>query len=186
MTTPPSSQDAIAEILISGEAAQARVTELARAITVDYAGKDLVLIGVLRGAVMFLSDLARQIDLPLEIDFLTVSSYGNTTRSSGKPRLLAGLQTDIRGRDVLLVDDILDTGHTLTSLLQRLENHQPRSLGACVLLNKARPRVKPVTPTYVGFTIPEHFVVGYGLDYAQKYRNLPYIGVLKPEMYGAE
>ena len=190
MTNDSSNQEALnkalGETVLRAGQIQTRVTELARELTRDYAGKDLVLLCVLRGAVIFLADLARQIDLPLEIDFITLSSYGDGATSSGKVRQIQGLATSITGRDVLIVEDIVDTGQTLAHLLRTLQRRKPASLRACTLLDKGRVADSALASVYCGFRIPQHFVVGYGLDYAQKYRNLPYIAILKPEVYASE
>ena len=176
--------DDIEEVLITEAALQERITTLAAAIYEDYAGRDLLLVGILRGAMMFMVDLARRLDLPLEVDFMTISSYGNETTSSGVVRILKDLDTDIEGRNVLIVEDILDTGKTLRYLMDNLVSRNPASVAVCTLLDKIKAEKEVVVdPEYVGFSIPDRFVVGYGLDYAQKYRNLPYIGVLKPSVY---
>ena len=168
----------IKRILISAEDLSARVGELGRQIRDDYAGRAPILVGVLKGAVVFLADLMRAIAAPCECDFIAVSSYGASTRSSGIVRLTKDLSASIEGRDVLIVEDIVDTGRTLTYLLRNLETRQPRSLRVCALLDKEARREVPVSLDYVGFTIPDEFVVGYGLDYAGLYRNLPYLAVL--------
>ena len=174
----------MAEILITEEELQARVAELGRAISVDYQGKDLLAVCILRGAVIFLSDLTRQITVPHEIDFMAVSSYGGgRTESSGVVRILMDLRTNIGGRDVLIVEDIVDTGLTLTYIIDNLKTRRPASLRICSLLNKQVRREVDVSVDYIGFDIPDKFVVGYGLDYGEKYRNIPFIGVLKPELY---
>jgi len=174
----------MAEILISEEELQARVAELGKAISVDYQGKDLLAVCILRGAVIFLSDLTRQITIPHEIDFMAVSSYGGgRTESSGVVRILMDLRTNIGGRDVLIVEDIVDTGLTLTYIIDNLKTRRPASLRTCALLNKQARREVDVSVDYIGFDIPDKFVIGYGLDYAEKYRNIPFIGVLKPELY---
>jgi hypoxanthine phosphoribosyltransferase len=173
----------IEEVLISEATLQARVTELAELISRDYANKDLILLGILRGAVMFMADLARQLAIPLELDFMATSSYGNSTESSGVVRILKDLDEPIEGKHVLIVEDILDTGLTLSYLMENLKRRNPASLAICALLDKQNARTKDVLPKYTGFVIPHRFVVGYGLDYAQKYRNLPYVGVLKPSVY---
>ena len=177
-------KDDMVEILVTEEELQARIAELGRAITVDYQGKDLLAVCILRGAIIFLSDLTRQITIPHEIDFMAVSSYGGTrTESSGVVRILMDLTTSIEGRDVLIVDDIVDTGLTLDYIINNLKTRRPASLRTCVLLSKQARREVDVPVDYVGFDIPDKFVVGYGLDYDEKYRNLPFIGVLKPELY---
>ena len=173
----------MAEILISEDQLATRVADLGAQITQDYAGKRLLLIGVLKGAVLFLVDLARHIKLPLEIDFMAVSSYGASTQSSGIVRILKDLEASVEGQHILVVEDIVDSGLTLDYLLRSLEARGPASIKVCGLLVKDRARELSVPITYAGFTIPDQFVVGYGLDYAERYRNLPYIGVLKPEVY---
>lgn len=173
----------IEEILLPAEVIQAKITELGAHITEDYRGKPLLLLGTLKGAVPFIADLARAIDLPLELDYMAISSYGNSTQSSGVVRILKDLEGPIENKHVLIVEDIIDSGLTLHYLMEILRQRQPRSLRVCTLLNKARERVKPVSADYTGFTIPDRFVVGYGLDYAQRYRNLPYVGILKPSVY---
>ena len=174
----------IAIILISSEEIQARIRELGQRIAQDYAALgDLLLVGVLKGCVMFMVDLARAIPLPLAIDFIATSSYGHSTESSGVVRLLKDLDTDIAGRHVLIVEDIIDSGLTLEYLTSQLRRRNPASLRICSLLNKPDRRVAEVRVDYHGFDIPNEFVVGYGLDYGERYRNLPYIGVLKKEIY---
>ncbi len=174
----------VAEVLITEEELQARIAELGKAISADYQGRDLLAVCILRGAVIFLSDLIRQIAVPHEIDFMAVSSYGGTsTESSGVVRILMDLTTSIEGRDVLIVEDIVDTGLTLDYIIDNLKTRRPASLRTCALLNKHESRKVDVPLDYVGFDIPNKFVVGYGLDYDEKYRNLPFIGVLKPELY---
>jgi len=174
----------VAEVLITEEELQARIAELGKAISADYQGRDLLAVCILRGAVVFLSDLIRQIAVPHEIDFMAVSSYGGTsTESSGVVRILMDLTTSIEGRDVLIVEDIVDTGLTLDYIIDNLKTRRPASLRTCALLNKHERRKVDVPLDYVGFDIPNKFVVGYGLDYEEKYRNLPFIGVLKPELY---
>lgn len=174
----------IAIILISSEEIQARIRELGQRIAHDYGPLgDLLLVGVLKGCVMFMVDLARAIPLPLAIDFIATSSYGHSTESSGVVRLLKDLDTDIAGRHVLIVEDIIDSGLTLEYLTSQLRRRNPASLRICSLLNKPDRRVAEVPVDYQGFDIPNEFVVGYGLDYGERYRNLPYIGVLKKEIY---
>lgn len=171
-------------ILISEEQIKQRVAELGVAITNDYrAIGDLLLVGVLKGCAMFMVDLARAIDLPLAIDFIAVASYGASTESSGVVRLMKDLDTDISNRHVLIVEDIIDSGLTLAYLRAQLLRRNPASLRICTLLNKPERRTADVPVDYVGFDIPNAFVVGYGLDYAERYRNLPFIGVLRPEVY---
>lgn len=176
----------IEEVLFSTETIRARVAELGARITSDYAGKTLLLLGTLKGAVPFIADLARAIELPLELDYMAISSYGNSTQSSGVVRILKDLEGPIDNKHVLIVEDIIDSGQTLHYLMEVLRQRRPLSLRVCTLLDKERERVKPVMYEYTGFTIPDRFVVGYGLDYAQHYRNLPYIGILKPAVYQAD
>lgn len=174
----------IARVLLTSQQIQARVAELGRQIAGDYADVDeLLLVGVLKGSVVFIVDLARQIDLPLAMDFIAISSYGQSTESSGVVRLLKDLDSDIQDRHVLIVEDIIDSGLTLAYLLDQLERRNPASLRICSLLNKPERRTTDVRVDYLGFDIPNEFVVGYGLDYAERYRNLPFIGILKPEVY---
>ena len=174
----------IQEILFTQEQLERRVEELAREIERDYAGREILLVSVLRGSFIFMADLVRKISLPCLVDFMSVSSYGKGTSSTGQVQITKDLSEDIAGRDILVVEDILDSGNTLSYLLKILENRRPASIRLCTLLDKPERRVKPVTVDYTGFAIPDAFVVGYGLDYAEKYRNLPYIGILKPEVYG--
>ncbi len=173
----------IAEILVSEEAIAAKVKELGARITSDYRGKDLVLVSILKGALPFLADLMRQVELPLALDFLEVSSYGASTESSGVVRILKDLANPIEARDVLVVEDILDTGNTLAFVVDHLRSQHPASVRICTLLDKPARRLVPIEIDYRGFEIADKFVVGYGLDYAERYRNLPFIGVLKPEVY---
>jgi len=174
----------IAKILITREQLAARITEIGQTISRDYAGKDLILVCVLKGGVLFLSDLVRAIRAPHAIDFMAISSYGGArTESSGVVRILMDLNVSIEGRNVLIVEDIIDTGRTLTYITENLRTRNPASLKICTLLNKPSRRQVPVALDYVGFDIPNEFVVGYGLDYNELYRNLPFVGVLKPEMY---
>jgi hypoxanthine phosphoribosyltransferase len=172
-------------VLISEDQLAARVRELAAELRPLYAGSDLILVGVLKGAVMFMTDLARELNLPLEMDFMAVSSYGNASQSSGVVRINKDLDTNIEGRNVLLVEDIVDSGHTLRYLLENLRNRNPASLRVCALLDKKVPRKADVEVEFIGFEIPNQFVVGYGLDFAEHYRNLPYIGILKPSAYAS-
>jgi hypoxanthine phosphoribosyltransferase len=170
----------IQRVLIPAEDLTARVGALGRQIRADYAGRTPMLVGVLKGAVVFLADLMRAIDAPCECDFIALSSYGASTRSSGIVELTKDLSVPIEGRDVLIVEDIVDTGRTLAYLLRNLETRQPATLRVCTLLDKVTRREVPVSLDYVGFQIPDEFVVGYGLDFAGLYRNLPYLGVLAP------
>ena len=174
----------IQEVLFSEEQLKNRVREIAQQITADYQGKEIMLISVLRGSFVFMADLCRAIDLPCTLDFMAVSSYGKGTKSSGQVQITKDLSEDISDRHIIVVEDILDSGNTLSYLLKILENRHPSSIRLCTLLDKPDRRVKPVEVHYSGFTIPDAFVVGYGLDYAEKYRNLPYIGILKPRVYG--
>jgi hypoxanthine phosphoribosyltransferase len=182
----PDLEHDVAEILITEEQIQEKISHLAKQITDDYRGRDLLLVGVLKGAFVFMSDLARQIRLPIEFDFMAVSSYGTATKSSGVVRILKDLDYEISGRDVLLVEDIIDSGLTISYLLRYLETRSPNSLEICSLFWKKGEQAVPMEVKYPGFEIPAVFVVGYGLDYMEKYRNLPYIGVLKDSAYGTE
>lgn len=179
--TPPGAawRQELAGVLVTQRRLASRVAELAAQIQKDYKGRDLVVVALLNGTVLFLADLIRLIDLPLRLDFIGVSSYGNAT-VGGTPILTRELKFDVKGRDVLIVDDILDTGRTLSLVVEKIKALQPRRLRVCVLLDKPDRRVNPVAVDYVGFTIPDMFVVGYGMDYAERYRNLPFVGVLKP------
>jgi hypoxanthine phosphoribosyltransferase len=169
---------AIGEILVGAEDLNRRVKELADQISKDYANKDLLLIGVLKGAVFFVSDLMRHLDIPVEVDFMAVASYGSATRSSGVVRILKDLDAAIEGRDVLIVEDIVDSGLTLQYLLRNLAGRNPRSLEVCALLIKPERRKVDLHTRYVGFEIPDRFAIGYGLDHAERYRNLPYVAAL--------
>lgn len=173
----------IAEILISEAQLNKKIQELGQQITRDYADKNLLLLGTLKGAVPFIADLARAIDLPLELDYMAISSYGNSTESSGIVRIVKDLEGPIDQKHLLIIEDIIDSGLTLNYLVDLLQRRNPRSLRVCTLLDKERSRQKDIQPDYIGFTIPDRFVVGYGLDYAQRYRNLPYVGILKPSVY---
>jgi hypoxanthine phosphoribosyltransferase len=173
----------VGEVLISHEQIREKTKVLGRRITEDYAGKNPLLICILKGGLMFLADLMREIDLPLEIDFIAVSSYGDSTESSGVVRILMDLERNIQGRHVLIVEDIIDTGRTLTYIIENLRTRGPASVKVCTLLDKPSRRELEIPIDYVGFTIPDKFVIGYGLDYGEIYRNLPFVGVLKPELY---
>ena len=173
----------IAEILLSEEQIAARVRELGAEITKDYQGKNLVVIGILKGALPFMADLIRQIKVPLRYDLMAVSSYGASTKTSGAVQILKDIEMGLEGEDVLVVEDIIDTGLTLKYLLGNLQARHPASLKVCTLLDKPSRREVEITPEYNGFVIPDRFVVGYGLDYAERFRELPMIGVLKPEVY---
>lgn len=183
---PDDLHDDIEEILISADEIREMTARLAKQITEDYRGEDLLLIGVLKGAFMFMSDLAREVRLPVEFDFMAVSSYGSSTKSSGVVRILKDLDYEITGRHVLLVEDIIDSGLTINYLLRYLEARNPASLEICSLFWKKGTQAVPMDVKYPGFEIPPVFIVGYGLDYAEKYRNLPYIGVLKESAYRAD
>lgn len=173
----------ITEILITEQEISAKVAVLGEQITRDYQGKYLLLLGTLKGAVPFIADLSRTIKLPLEIDYMAISSYGNSSQSSGVVRILKDLEGPIDQKHVLIVEDIVDSGLTLHYQMEVLRQRRPLSLRVCALLDKGRERIKVVKMDYTGFQIPNRFVVGYGLDYAQRYRNLPYIGILKPSVY---
>ena len=173
----------IEEVLITGEQIQAKVAELGEQITSYYQGKTLLLLGTLKGAVPFIADLSRAIYLPLEIDYMAVASYGNSSHTSGVVRIIKDLEGPINNKHILIIEDIIDSGLTLHYIIDLLRRRNPLSLRICTLLDKQRERLQSVDIDYRGFTIPDKFVVGYGLDYAQRYRNLPYIGVLKPEVY---
>lgn len=173
----------IAKILLSEEEIKQRVLELGKQISEDYHGKDVVVVGVLRGAFVFLADLVRAIDMPVAIDFISVSSYGAGTSSTGVVRFLKDLDEEVSGRHVLLVEDIIDSGITLKYLLENMKTRKPLSVRICTLLSKPERRKVEIDVAYNGFTIPDHFVVGYGLDYSEKYRNLPYVGILDPKVY---
>ncbi len=172
----------VGEILIDEEALQARVTELAEAVSADYAGRQLLLVGVLKGAVFFMADLMRRLAVPCEIDFMAISSYGASTDSSGVVRILKDLDSNIEGRDVLVVEDIIDSGLTLSYLMRNLDARGPASLEICALMTKPSRREIDVPVRWIGFEIPNRFVIGYGLDFAERYRNLPYVGVLSEDL----
>jgi hypoxanthine phosphoribosyltransferase len=172
----------VGEILISAGELQARIGELGREITDEYAGRELLLVGVLKGAVFFMADLMRHLGVPCEIDFMAISSYGASTDSSGVVRILKDLDINIEGRHVLVVEDIIDSGLTLSYLVRNLESREPASLEVCALLTKTARREIEVDVRWVGFEIPNKFVIGYGLDFAERYRNLPYVGVLHDDL----
>lgn len=173
----------VESVLLSAEELSKRVAEIGAEITADYAGKEILMIGVLRGAVLFMADLARAIKVPVAIDFMAVSSYGAGTSSSGVVRILKDLDEDVAGKHVLVVEDIIDSGLTLNYLLDNLKSRKPASIKLCTLLNKPDRRKVNVNIDYNGFDVPDYFVIGYGLDYREKYRNLPFIGILKPKVY---
>ena len=173
----------INQVLLSEKQLLERVRELGEQISADYLDKDLVVVCVLRGSFIFVSDLVRSIKIPLAVDFISISSYGSGTTSSGVVRFLKDLDEEISGRHVLVVEDIIDTGTTLKYLLENLQTRKPASIKVCTLLSKPERRKVEIAIDYNGFVVPDHFVVGYGLDYAEKYRNLPYIGILYPKVY---
>jgi hypoxanthine phosphoribosyltransferase len=172
----------VGETLIDEERLQKRIRELGAEVTNDYAGRELLLVGVLKGAVFFMADLMRAIEVPCEIDFMAISSYGASTDSSGVVRILKDLDINIEGRHVLIVEDIIDSGLTLSYLVRNLESREPASLEVCALLTKPDRREIDVDVRYTGFEIPNRFVIGYGLDFAERYRNLPYVGVLHDDL----
>ena len=173
----------IQSVLISEEALAAKVAEMGQAISRDFAGKKLIVIGVLKGSVVFMADLIRQITIPVEMDFMAVSSYGAGVKTTGVVKILKDLDRLIEGYDVLVVEDILDSGMTLSYLTEMLRDRNPASIHIATLLDKPERRKVDIKPDYVGFTIPDDFVVGYGLDYAELYRSLPYVGILDPKVY---
>jgi len=173
----------IQEIVLSQDRIRERIAELGVQISEDYGDEPVLMIAVLRGAAIFIADLSRQVASPIELDFMAVSSYGSSTKSSGVVRIIKDLDEDIEGRHVLVVEDILDTGLTLKYLLKNLASRKPKSLEVCTLLSKEGKQRVPISCKYIGFDVPDEFVVGYGLDYAERYRNLPYIGILKPAVY---
>jgi hypoxanthine phosphoribosyltransferase len=176
----------LAEVLIPADRLQSRIAELAAQIDADYADRELLLVGVLKGAVMVMADLARAMRLPVQMDWMAVSSYGSGTKSSGVVRILKDLDCDITGRHVLVVEDIVDSGLTLSWLVRNLESRRPASLRVCALLRKPSAARVDIDVAYTGFDIGDAFVIGYGLDYAERYRNLPFIGTLSPHVYGGE
>ena len=175
--------DDILKVLLTQEELREKVKELGRQITQDYQGKNLMIVTVLKGAVVFLADLMREIDVPAEIDFMVVSSYGAGTKSSGVVKIVKDLDVPLKDKDLLIVEDILDSGMTLSYLKELLEGREPRSIRIATLLDKPARRKVDLKADYIGYSVPDEFVVGYGLDYDEKYRNLPYIGILKPEVY---
>jgi hypoxanthine phosphoribosyltransferase len=176
-------QNDIKQILLTEEQLQDKVRELGKQITADYKGRTPLVICVLKGAFIFMSDLVKQIEVPIEIDFMAVSSYGNSTKSTGVVRIIKDLDASVEGRDVLIVEDIIDSGLTLSYLIDVLERRNALSVAVVTLLDKPERRSVDLEVEYKGFILPDEFVVGYGLDYAERYRNLPYIGILKPEIY---
>jgi hypoxanthine phosphoribosyltransferase len=174
-------ESAVGEVLIDRETLSGRVAELGAEISADYQGRDLLLIGVLKGAVFFMADLMRRLTIPCEVDFMAISSYGASTDSSGVVRILKDLDINIEGRHVLVVEDIIDSGLTLSYLMRNLESREPATLEVCALLTKPERREIEVPVRYVGFEIPNRFVIGYGLDFGERYRNLPYVAVLSDD-----
>ena len=181
-----SMNDDILRVLYSEEELEAKCAELGAQISKDYEGKNLLLVSVLKGAVVFMTDLMRHITVPCSIDFMVVSSYGSGVKTSGVVKIVKDLDADLAGKDLLIVEDILDTGMTLQYLKQLLQDRNPNSIRIATLLDKPERRRAAVRADYVGYQVPDEFVVGYGLDYDEKYRNLPYVGVLKPEVYSGE
>ncbi len=176
-------REEIEEVLVSEQEIQDKIAELAKAIDEDYRGKEIMLVGVLKGAVMVMADLARALATPVSMEFMAVTSYGSSTSSSGVVRILKDLDREIEGKHVLVVEDIIDSGLTLSWLLRNMRSRNPASVEVCALLRKPDAAKVNVNVKYVGFDIPAEFVVGYGLDYAERYRDLPYVGRLKPEVY---
>ncbi len=176
-------EDVVKEILVTEEEIQQKVKELGQRITKDYQGKNLMLVGILKGAVMFLSDLAKNIKIPVLIDFMAVSSYGHSSESTGIVRIIKDLESSIEDKDILIVEDIIDTGLTLSYLTDNLKKRRAKSVKIVTLLDKPERRKVEVPVDYVGFVIPDEFVIGYGIDYAERYRNLPYVASLKEEVY---
>jgi hypoxanthine phosphoribosyltransferase len=173
----------IEKILVTTQELEKRIKDLGQEISKDYQGKNIIMVCTLRGAVLFFGDLAKELKIPLSMDFMAVSSYGGGTKTSGVVRIVHDLEENIQGRDVLIIEDIVDSGLTLHYIVENLKSRNPNSIKVCSLLDKPYQRVTSVKADYVGFVIPDEFVVGYGLDYKEIYRNLPYIGVLKPEVY---
>lgn len=178
-------KDDIERVLLCEEDIQKIVTDLGKKISEDYKGKNLVLVSVLKGSVVFMADLMRAIDIPCSIDFMVVSSYGSGTSSSGVVKIIKDLDLNLDGLDLLIVEDILDTGRTLASLIDILKMRNPSSVKICTFLDKPDRRIADIEADYIGAKVPDEFVVGYGLDYDERFRNLPYVGVVKPEVYGA-
>ena len=178
-----SMNDDIRAVLVSEQQLKDKVAQLGAQISQDYAGKDLVLVSILKGAVVFMADLMRAVTIPCSIDFMVVSSYGAGTTTTGLVKIIKDLDSDLSGKDVLIVEDILDTGVTLSNLVPMLKMRNPNSVKICTILDKPSRRKANIQPDYEGFQVPDEFVVGYGLDYDEKYRNLPYDGVVTPEVY---
>lgn len=175
--------DDIKEVLLTEEQIAEIVARLGKQISEDYKGKNLVLVSVLKGSVVFMADLMRAINIPCSIDFMVVSSYGSSTTSAGSVKIIKDLDLNLDGLDLLIVEDILDTGRTLSALIEILKMRNPSSIKICTFLDKPERRIADIAADYIGVRVPDEFVVGYGLDYAERYRNLPYLGVLKPEVY---
>ena len=175
---------AIKEVLCTEQQLREKIAELGAAITKDYAGKDLLMVSILKGSVMVMADLMRAVDLPLQIDFMNVSSYGSGTETKGAVKILKDLDVDIKGKNLLIVEDILDSGVTLHNLMNLLRQREPASIEICTLFSKPSRRKVEVEAKYIGFEIPDAFIVGYGLYYDERFRNLPYVGILKEEVYG--
>lgn len=173
----------IQSVLFSQEDLAAMVTRLGEQISRDYKGKNLLLVSILKGSVVFMSDIMRSIDIPCRIDFMAVSSYGSGIKSSGSVKIIKDLDLDLQGYDLLIVEDILDSGRTLSSLMEILSTRKPKSIEICTLFDKPERREADVYAKYIGVQVPDAFIVGYGLDYDEKYRNLPFVGILKPEVY---
>ncbi|WP_423243349.1 hypoxanthine phosphoribosyltransferase [Clostridium rectalis] len=176
-------KDDIKEILLDEQQLRNKIKEIGKRISSDYLGKDLMLIGVLKGSVPFMADLMKEIEIPCTMDFMAVSSYGNSSKTSGVVRILKDLDFEIENKDILIVEDIIDSGVTLRYLVDYLKGRNPNSIQIASLLNKPDRRMVKIDAKYIGFQVPDHFLVGYGLDFAEKYRNLPYIGILKEEIY---
>ncbi|MBR2012605.1 MAG: hypoxanthine phosphoribosyltransferase [Clostridia bacterium] len=174
---------AIKEVLCTEQQLREKIAALGAAITKDYAGKDLLMVSILKGSVMVMADLMRAVDLPLQIDFMNVSSYGSGTETKGSVKILKDLDVDIKGKNLLIVEDILDSGVTLHNLINLLKQREPASIEICTLFSKPSRRKVDVEAKYIGFEIPDAFIVGYGLDYDERFRNLPYVGILKEEIY---
>ena len=179
-------ENVIKEVLLTSEQIEAKIKELGKQITEDYRGKNLMLVGILKGAVIFMSDLAKNIDMPISMDFMAVSSYGKSSKSTGVVRIIKDLESSIDDKDILIIEDIIDTGLTLSYLTDNLRKRGARSVKICTLLDKPDRRKAEVPVNYRGFLVPNEFVVGYGLDYAELYRNLPYVATLKKEVYSKE
>ncbi|WP_035292678.1 hypoxanthine phosphoribosyltransferase [Clostridium sp. KNHs214] len=175
--------DDVKEVLYTAEQLKEKTKELAEKISEEYKGKDLILIGILKGSVMFMTDLIREISIPCHIDFMDVSSYGNSSQTSGVVRILKDLDFEIKGKDVLIIEDIIDTGITLKYLMKYLSSRNPNSLEIACMLNKAERRKVDIKVKYIGYEVPDYFLVGYGMDYAENYRQFPYVGILKEEVY---